>query len=83
LQKIFLLKYFYPVAILYFRVIILVSGFLPYLLIFPEKNHGILAGKYVRSAAHIRVEANTKRKRIFKAPSLMGPFLLIYRFVLR
>ena len=33
------------------------SCFLPYLLILPEKNHGILAGEYVPFRI-IRVEAN-------------------------
>lgn len=38
-----------------------------YLLIFPEKNHGILAGRYLRR--RIRVEANNYHKEFFKASS--------------
>jgi hypothetical protein len=34
-----------------------------YLLIFPEKNHGILAGKYDLLSGMIRVEANSYHKR--------------------
>gem|GEM_PF-6817321 len=51
------------------------SSFLPYLLILPEKNHGILAGEYGRGNAAIRVEAN----RLFKKlnPLHRGDFYLL------